>query len=341
MVNLHGLILDFGVKMARPELLTADQKKFIAEIKLQALEEKRRLSATNVIREVKEQFAAERVSATAIIKYLTKINERFKKLIDKPWNTATLNTERLSTSSIPWLIIVQISRKSFYSKPMTVREAIWFDRLHDFKDMFVSIPDIRGIGTEEKIKTFLTIATWAQMYAYREKIDTIAGIKEPDYSVLDSYIIARDLQEIFKYNYKWASDAVDPIFNKENATKDALKKAYFRYLKPAIFETIREGETLILGHSLGDPDMPEYSLLIYCNVFGTLLVEENWYKTLKETNYQQKLYFLRLVREWCKNKPDLKPDFDYSNPDIKGKIDLVLSHILENVKRMVPNEGSN
>lgn len=87
--------------------------------------------------------------------------------------------------------------------------------------------------------------------------------------------------------------------------------------------------------------MPEYSLLIYCNVFGTLLVEENWYKTLKETNYQQKLYFLRLVREWCKNKPDLKPDFDYSNPDIKGKIDLVLSHILENVKRMVPNEGSN
>jgi predicted DNA-binding ribbon-helix-helix protein len=346
MLNPLGLILDFGVKMARPELLTTYQRKFIVEIKLQAMAENRRLTATDVIREVKENFIDERVSSTAIIKFLTKINDRFKKLLDKPWNTATLNiatlnAEHLSPSSIPWLIGLQVHRKSCYSKPMTILEAKWFNRLFNFRDIFSSMPGIVSIGIEEKLKHSLVIATWAQMYAYREKIDTIAGIKEPNYSDLDNAIISGKSHETFKHNYERVNDEVARVFNNDNATKDDYKKMYFGYLKPAIFENIRDMEASVLGHSLGDPDLPENSTILYGNVLGILLTEENWGKNLEEINYQQKLHLLRLVREWCKNKPNLKPDFDYSNPDMKGKIDSILSNILENVKRMVLNERSN
>ena len=177
----------------------------------------------------------------------------------------------------------------------------------------------------------LKIATWAQMYAYREKIDTMAGIKEPDFSELDNSIVTGSLHEIFKHNSKWANDRLSPVFDDENATKDALKEAYFSDLKPALFEAIREAETSVLGHSLGDPDMPENSILLYGNALGTLFAEGGWNSHLEKINYQQKLNFLCLVREWCKNNPDLEPDFDYSNPDEKKKYDSVISNIFANV----------
>jgi hypothetical protein len=182
------------------------------------------------------------------------------------------------------------------------------------------------------------------MYAYHEKIDTIAGIKEPDYSDLDNNInefIAGNFQAISKYDNKWVNVALSPVFKKRITPKDALEEAASRYLKFGFFDTIRAAESAILGHSLGNPDMPENSLEIYGFILGILLYEKDSGKVLEEINYRQKLNFLRLVREWCMSNPDFEFTNYYSNPDMKKKIDSAMSNIHNNVKGMVPNERSD
>jgi hypothetical protein len=46
------------------------------------------------------------------------------------------------------------------------------------------------------------IATWAQIYAYREYIDTMSGIKNPDYSDLDAPIAKNKIGAIYSYNFQ-------------------------------------------------------------------------------------------------------------------------------------------
>ena len=331
-------IMNYGLKRgkmsqkkvnARPKNLKPSVKRLIAEKAIRNLTMDRRLLALELINEI---TAAGEIPPTeeTCISYIS--NARSKYSIDKSWSSAELVDEPISPVAVHLLIVVQRYRKLFYSKPLTIREARWFNNLSDFQESYSYLPDMI---TPELKSTFLSlkIATWAQMYAYREKIDTIDGVKEADYSELDNGIAAGNLHELFKYNLRWANDRLSPVFNDENATKNAFKKTYFSYLKPALFDTIREVETFVLGHSLGDPDMTENSILLYGNSLGTLFTEASWNSHLEEINYQQKLNFLRFVREWCKNKPDLEPNFDYSNPDVRKKFDSVISNILENVKK--------
>lgn len=164
-------------------------------------------------------------------------------------------------------------------------------------------------------------------------MDAQAGIKEPDYTELDNSIAIGGLHKIFEYNRNWVNDAVAPILGDEYVSKDALKEAYYHYLKPGILDTIREAEIALLGHSLGDPDMSEDSTFLYGNILSVLLTDYSWGKTLEALEYERKLDFFGFARKWCISKPDLRLDSDYSNPVARGKLDSAMSDILGNVKR--------
>ena len=61
---------------------------------------------------------------------------------------------------------------------------------------------------------FAIIATWAQIYAYRERIDAIAGIKEPDFSDLDSHLAKYDLDDLAQSEAKQLFDYIDLMLKK-------------------------------------------------------------------------------------------------------------------------------
>jgi hypothetical protein len=152
---------------------------------------------------------------TVINKFIKKTADpnRDKIGIEKAWTSAALNEEPISPDAIHWLIELQaLYRKLYYSKPLTIREARWFNRLSGWREGFSyrSDIDIEKHGEETYLSHLFishVIATWAQLYAYREKIDTIAGIKELDYSDLDSRIATGRLSAIHDYDQKWAWDA--------------------------------------------------------------------------------------------------------------------------------------
>ena len=49
-------------------------------------------------------------------------NARVQNPVDKPWNTALLNSETLVPDLIPWIVGVQYHLKKYLSKPLTIRE---------------------------------------------------------------------------------------------------------------------------------------------------------------------------------------------------------------------------
>jgi hypothetical protein len=137
---------------------------------------------------------------------------------EKIWSSASLNEEPITPEAIHFLMWVQTYRKIFDSKPLTIREAKWFNRLLGIREEFSYPPDINNeeLGKDWFIPN--VIATWAQIYAYKEKIDILAGNKESDYSDLDEYILTGHLISIDDYNYDWELGA-EAIVGKELASK--------------------------------------------------------------------------------------------------------------------------
>ena len=107
--------------MGRPEKLTKDQKVFITTIK----DANPELKSPDVIKEVKKYLIKqikdqcpgmtpeeieklvedEKLSQTAIISFLTEINNKNRPSpLDVTWNTAKLDTESISADVIPWLL---------------------------------------------------------------------------------------------------------------------------------------------------------------------------------------------------------------------------------------------
>ena len=324
--------------MPRLPLLTSEQKKFISEIKLGAAEDGRKLSAAEVINEVKIHFENATVSPTAIVKYNSEVNKDLNELQDKPWNTAALNDASLSPDSIRWLMLIQLLRKYFFSKPITIREAKWFDRFSGFKNMNQNYS-----GTEKEMIFSLSLMTWAQKYAYREKIDILAGVKQPDYSDLDISMITGDFQSTSDQSRKLMSDAVDTILIDKNSARNilikALRNAYNRYIKPSMFDSLRNTEVSFLGHSLGDPDMSENALLLYAASLVTLDKDEQLSTKLKEMKYSPKLELIRLVRDWCMKNAVLGSSLDtidFNDPlnhDLKNNFYSMILSSIEDVKK--------
>jgi len=187
-------------------------------------------------------------------------NARIQNPVDKPWNTALLNSELLDSDLIPWIINTQYHRKKFLAKPLTIREVKWFSRLFGFRTYFKPLPEMENNPDLGSFFISSVLATWAQVYAEREKIDDIAGIREPDYSDLDIAIIDNDFAAIREYSDEKLSDQVhNRRGNKGNLTESQWAKIHKEWMLPSLKHNILILESRILRHSLGDPDMfPQY-----------------------------------------------------------------------------------
>ena len=187
-------------------------------------------------------------------------NARVQNPIDKPWNSAFLNKEPLDVELVPWIIAAQYHLKKYLSKPLTIREVKWFARLFGFRTRFKPQPEIENDLDIRSHFVSSMIASWAQIYAEREKVDTIAGIEEPDYTDLDLAIVDNDFSAIREYSDEKLSDQVHGLLGKQKKlTESEWSKIQERWTLPSLRHNILILESRILRHSLGDPDMtPEY-----------------------------------------------------------------------------------
>jgi len=247
--------------------------------------------------------------------------------IEKVWNTAALKDESISHESIPWLIGLQIQRSLYHSKPMTIRQAKWFDRLSGFRQYlesgdpltsftakadsynapFFDIPWKVSLSTKEipnnERPRFIAqvIATWAQIYAHREYIDTMSGIKNPDYSDLDASIAKNKIGAIYSYNVQ---QYLTRMLDKTPSQATYSEKQRLNLLNNVDHITFQE--TTLLGHALGDPEMKDRSIELYSYALWQILVRPKLIDRISKLAYIKKIRYFVHIREWVIEKPYLK-----------------------------------
>jgi hypothetical protein len=289
--------------------------------------------AEKLINEIKEHFPSQvPPSVETIVHKVSAFRHQNLSELDEPWDTSMLSSEPLSSEVIPWLMGMQYYRKCYGSKPLTVREAKWFGRLFGFRDTW----DLQKIEMDFKISQQLirnvflphVIATWAQLYAYREKIDTIAGIKITSYSLMDNHIASGELKEIYDYNNKWLFDSIDETVNRDDVSKKDIEDFDAKYLLPSLVDQIRFQEIQILAYSLGEPDMSHKSIALYSHALTTLLADNLELRDrVQKLPQVKKVRFLVLLREEVKDNPNTPlVNFD------KGFIECFINIVEKEVK---------
>ncbi len=194
-------------------------------------------------------------------------NARVQNPVDKTWNTALLNKEPLDPELTPWIINAQYHLKKYLSKPLTIREVKWFTRLFGFRTRIKPLPEMEDNPDLRLLFISSVLATWAQIYAEREKVDDIAGIQEPDFSDMDIAVVDNDLSAIREYSDEKLSDQVHGLFGKQKKlTESEWAKIQERWTLPSLKHNILILESRILRHSLGDPDMTSEYLRAYHNM---------------------------------------------------------------------------
>ncbi len=304
--------------MARPTILTEDQKSFIAKLK----ESNPNMQVREVIgelksyltgqlkekypnlseKEIEKLFYDEYLSESAITKYLTDLNKKINNLPnDKPWNTFILNTEPVNPDALPWLLGIQQRLKHYFAKPMTIREAKWFNRLFGFRNT-IKTKDAELANNELFISN--VIFTWAQIYAYREKIDFVAGIKEPDYADLDEAITNLDFEAIYKRNDYYLFKDIEATIDSIEANPDK-EKAYLDRAKNTLtllsIDLIRHIEIKYLNHSLGEPDISRDSISLYQRLLPGL---DDYFGQIEALDYMKRLDLFVGLRDLCKNNAE-------------------------------------
>ena len=223
-------------------------------------------------------------------------NARVQNPVDKSWNTALLNSEMLDPDLIPWIINVQYHLKKYLAKPLTIREVKWFTRLFGFRTYFKPLPEIENNPDLRSLFISNVLATWAQIYAEREKVDDIAGIQEPDYSDLDIAIVDNDFSAIREYSDEKLSDQIHGLRgNQRELTESQWARIQEGWTLPSVKHNILILESRILNHSLGDPDMSPQYLRAYHNMLfqhDHNRDEEGWGAT-----YQQKIDAFMSIRK--------------------------------------------
>jgi hypothetical protein len=304
-------------KPGRPPVITDDIASIIAKMKdrhhnwsVRDIEQKFDSFAKA---ENKRHLIGKGPGRTAINEYIrTKLNPNTAKMgLEKTWSSAELNNEKIDSESVRWLITLQVYRKSYYSKLLTVREAKWFSYLSGFRKPF-EIADLTEFGISLELKdVFISsvIVTWAEIYAYREKIDTMAGIENSDYSDLDSNIANGDFKAIYQYNENYLYDAMGKIANREDVVKKDLEVFDNQYLLPSLIDQIRFQEIEILVHSLGEPDMSHKSIRLYTTILAWISLDNpQFFKDLMKLPYVKRRNLLTSIREWVKDNPSVNDD---------------------------------
>ena len=217
---------------------------------------------------------------------------------DKPWNTASLNNEPISTEIIPWIVSVQFNRRQFLSKLLTIREVKWFTRLFGFR---INIRPSPEIESNPNLKSFFTsnvLAAWSQIYADRERIDFIAGIQNQDYSDLDIAMVDNNIRLAVTYNDEKMHDRTLRI---QASRAEIPEREYIVYF-----------ESDYLGHSLGEPEMSHES----CHAYNIMMsyAKLHYEQKLRAVPYLQRINFFILMRQFCQERTlDQVIDFTMSD----------------------------
>ena len=222
-------------------------------------------------------------------------NARVQNPVDKSWNTALLNSEMLDPDLIPWIINVQYHLKKYLAKPLTIREVKWFTRLFGFRTYFKPLPEMENNPDLRSLFISNVLATWAQIYAEREKVDDIAGIQEPDYSDLDIAIVDNDFSAIREYSDEKLSDQVHGLRgNQRELTESQWEKVQEGWMLPSLKHNILILESRVLKHSLGDPDMsPQYLRAYHALLF---IHDHNRYEEDWGATYQKRIDAFMSIR---------------------------------------------
>jgi|GEM_PF-6738895 len=234
----------------------------------------------------------------------TRKNARVQNPDDKPWNTALLNGDMLDPELIPWAISAQYNLKKYLSKPLTIRDVKWFARLFGFRTHFKPLPEMENDPDLKFLFLTNVLVSWAQVYTEREKVDSVAGIEEPDYSDLDLAIVDNDFSQIREYADERLSDQVHDILGKKRGlTESQWAKIQEAWTLPSLRHNILILESNILRHSLGDPDMSPQYLRAYHN----LLFRHDYGRYGKDygATYQERIdTFLRIRKHVISTEED-------------------------------------
>jgi hypothetical protein len=292
-----------GSKFGRPRALKPDILRQITQRAI-TCDTRRELLAAQLEREIEEQNEKSPTIET-LKKYISEARNKGSDLLEKPWNTYTLNQEPISTEVVPYLIVIQKERKRFLSKPLTVREARWFNRLFGFKNtLAVESPEIKNDSDLTALFLANVIATWSNFYSSREQIDEISGIKEPDYTDLDSALASLDLSRISSSGQRRLFNNLDSV---ELIVQRQEDRGKFAVIKPVLIDGIRNVEISVLDHHLGSPDMPVKSIVSYGSALLINIVQnEQWYERLKGLPYLQEIKFFIGLRKHLLVNPDEK-----------------------------------
>ncbi len=213
------------------------------------------------------------------------------------------------------MFAVQHHRKRFLAKPLTIREAKWFTRLFGFRTYFKPSPEMENNPDLRSLFISSVLATWAQIYAEREKVDGIAGIQEPDFSDMDIAIVDDDLSAIREYSDEKLSDQVHSLMGKQSGlTENQWARIQEGWMLPSLKHNILILESRILHHSLGDPDMsPQYlrayHAMLFHHDYGR--DETGWGAT-----YQQKVdAFIHIRKKMMEESEDTIKRINSSFPE--------------------------
>lgn len=264
---------------------------------------------------------------------------------DTPWNTASLdisslNIEPFSPDSITLLMQAQNRRRIYLSKPLTIREAKWFNRLTGFKDMLFLPASVQDNSEAKSYFIINYLATWAHNYAYREKLDSLSGIEVPSYSDLDNAFIERNYQKIDELRKKIENDFLNsPDMKIALGEFDENKHVNFDHMNQ-VLSTCLTGqcnlfEQNILGHNLGDPDIAGNERLgAYGELLSITIKREDYFKKLVGFEYLRQLLFIVELRKWANERSN--DDFIYNDDHI-----FYVNAIQDLLQRISQMEGKN
>jgi hypothetical protein len=263
-----------------------------------------------------------------------------KELRDSPWNTATLNIEPISPEAIPWLIKLQTSRIKYLSKLITIREAKWFNRFFGLRDDIV-IRDSDADNDPELKKIIIPyiLAFYAQIYAFREQLDTIANIKNPDYTDMDSHLVELDFNPFNDISFNRTLNEISFTSDKKNYPK--IGRFHYSIRISAIYiDYISNSEIFYLHHPLGNPDMSDKSIELYLNILFSLTCKKSFNKfknRLQKLTYIQKLTFFMGLRKCCNDNPVFKTKNDSicdTDAEKNDKLYSIVSTILKGIQNL-------
>jgi hypothetical protein len=129
----------------------------------------------------------------------------------------------------------------------------WFFGLRD--DVVIRDSDADNDPKIKKIIIPYILAFYAQIYAFREQLDTIANFKNPDYTDMDSHLVELDFNLFNGISFNRTLNKIWLTIDKKNYPKIGR----FKYSTIDI-DYIGNSEIFYLRHSLGNPDMSDKSI---------------------------------------------------------------------------------